>query len=457
MRILIFYLKDCMRLVKSITADKMRWIGLLSAICFTTTAKAQENSPYSRYGIGDLIPNHNIVTRGMGGISAGFSDYQSINFVNPASYANIGNTIFDIGAEADIRTLKSINPSKKFTNTNSLFSYLQLGVPIGSKKMAKKQSYMGLVFGLRPISRISYKIEKNSRIPGVDSLNTLYEGSGGVNQAYIGVGLRIKNFSIGFNAGYMFGNKDYSTRLTFLNDSVEYYRSNSANTTSYGGFFVSAGTQYEIPLKKGALLRIGAYGSLGQNMRASRDIIRETFVYEPNSNNNLRVDSIFVQKDQKGNVKLPASYGLGFTFSNAHWLFGADFEGANWSQYRYYNQTDFVRNNWTVRVGAQYFPASISTPVKKYFSFVKYRAGFYYGPDYIKITSNIPEFGVTFGAGFPLTSLRRSSGFGDLVTLNTGIEIGNRGNNASGLRESVTRISIGIAMNARWFVKSKYD
>ena len=35
------------------------------------TAVAQENSPYSRYGLGDLAPNHNVFSRGMGGISAG--------------------------------------------------------------------------------------------------------------------------------------------------------------------------------------------------------------------------------------------------------------------------------------------------------------------------------------------------------------------------------------------------
>jgi hypothetical protein len=436
----------------------MRWIGLLSAVLCSTQMYAQENSPYSRYGVGDLVPSRNIATRGMGGISAGYSDYQVINFVNPASYANISNTIFDVGAEVDIRTLKSINPAKKFTNTNSLFSYLQLGVPIGSKKMAKKQTFMGLVFGLRPLSRINYKIERNSRLAGVDSLNTLFEGSGGINQAYVGIGFRKKNFSIGFNGGYMFGNREYSTRLTLINDSVEYYRSNSANTTSYGGLFLNIGTQYEIPLKKeNSSLRFGAFANLGQNMNALRDVIRETFVYDANSNNNFRVDSVFIQREQKGTITMPISYGVGFTYSDPHWVIGADYESTNWSAYRYYGEKDFVRNNWMIRAGAQYFPATVKTPVKKYFNFVKYRAGFYYGPNYVNITEDLPEYGFTFGAGFPLTSLRRSSYYNDLVTLNAGIEVGNRGKSSSGLRESITRISVGIAMNARWFVKSKYD
>ena len=53
---------------------------------------SQENSPYSRYGIGNLVPSGNIVNRAMGGISAGYSDPgnnitpANINFINPCPF-----------------------------------------------------------------------------------------------------------------------------------------------------------------------------------------------------------------------------------------------------------------------------------------------------------------------------------------------------------------------------------
>src|SRR5215216_7226414 len=56
-------------------------------LSFFKNVCAQENSPYSRYGIGDLVPNTNTVNRGMGGISAAYVDALSINFNNPASYS----------------------------------------------------------------------------------------------------------------------------------------------------------------------------------------------------------------------------------------------------------------------------------------------------------------------------------------------------------------------------------
>ncbi len=110
-----------------------------------------------------------------------------------------------------------------------------------------------------------------------------------------------------------------------------------------------------------------------------------------------------------------------------------------------------------IRVGGQYYPARLNSPVKKYFNFVRYRAGFYYGPDYIKTNNSRPEYAFTFGAGMPLTSLQRISYTGEYVMLNTGLEIGGRGDKNTNLKESTVRFSIGVSMNAAWFIKRKYN
>ncbi|HEY0355495.1 MAG TPA: hypothetical protein VGC29_04775, partial [Flavisolibacter sp.] len=103
-------------------------------------ATAQDNSPYSRYGLGDIMPLSNITTRGMGGISAGYADVLSVNFNNPASYSRFqadqekrskklatGRVIFDVGLNVDNRTLIEPNTTNRFTSSDALFSYMQLG------------------------------------------------------------------------------------------------------------------------------------------------------------------------------------------------------------------------------------------------------------------------------------------------------------------------------------------
>ena len=437
---------------------------LIVACGLQMSASAQENSPYSRYGLGDLTPNHNVFTRGMGGISAAVADNRSINFTNPASLSFLSNTIFDVGTEIDYRILKSSSPAKKFTSANTYISYLQLAFPLTTPKMVKKNMFWGMSLGIKPVSKINYKIEKSQRLTGIDSLHTLYEGSGGANQAFFGTGLKIKNFSIGINAGYMFGSKDYSTILTFISDTVTnfYYTSNSATKTAFGGFFINGGMQYDFTLAKDEKdrvsknLKIGIYGNLQQNLKAHSDKIREIIFYDQNGGF-VRLDSVYEEKDVKGKIKYPVMVGLGLAYQDANWMYGVDLEYGNWSSYRYYGQTDAVQNNFTFRAGAQYYPAKDNTPAKKYFNFVKYRAGFYYGSDYIKTTSNRPEYGFTIGTGMPLTSLRRISYTGEYVVLNTALEVGNRGNKQTNLRENLVRFSIGISMNARWFQKPKYN
>ena len=224
----------------------------------------------------------------------------------------------------------------------------------------------------------------------------------------------------------------------------------------------TGGIQYDLVLAKDIKgnptknLRLGVYGNLQQNIKASNDLTREIIIYD-NSGNQYRLDSVYDAKDVKGQIKFPAMVAAGAVYEDAHWLIGADFEYGNWKSYRFYGQTDQVQNNWTIRAGTQYYPAKLNTPVKKYFNFVKYRAGIYYGPDYIKTNSNRAEYGFTIGTGMPLTSLRKISYTGEYVVLNTALEFGSRGNKQSNLRESVVRFSIGISMNARWFQKPKYN
>ncbi len=70
-----------MPLVKLITPKIINVLGgrrsafslLLTAFCIPVFA--QDNSPYSRYGLGDLVPNTNVNSRAMGGVSAGYVDY----------------------------------------------------------------------------------------------------------------------------------------------------------------------------------------------------------------------------------------------------------------------------------------------------------------------------------------------------------------------------------------------
>lgn len=453
-----------MHLAKSTNNWLAVFSGLFLTILSSLPTLAQENSPYSRYGLGDVVPNQNVVNRGMGGLSIAVPNFLSINLNNPAALGNISNTrnfsnaMFDLGGEIDIRTLRSTTTPDKFKSVNTLISYLQVAFPISSKKMEKKGTYWGLSLGLRPVTRINYKIEKRERLAGIDSLQTLYEGSGGLNQVNVSTGLRIKNLNIGISGGYTFGTKDYSTKLNFINDTVTYLKSNTEATSQFGGAFLNAGFQYVINTKKGAAFNLGGFVNLQHTLNGTRDKINETFSFNSVGSTST-IDTVAYRSEEDGKIRMPMTFGGGITYQdkNRNWIFGAEFESTRWSDYRFYEEKDEVQNSWVIRAGAEYYPARPNAPTIKYWNFVKYRAGFNYGPDYIRLNKNRNNYSASLGASFPLTNAQRIR-FGEYVLLNTAVEIGGRGNKQSeSLRESIIRFSFGISMNARWFQKRSYD
>ena len=77
-----------MRLAKKI----LRLTPFIGLFCFIAPLKAQINSPFSRYGVGNEVYNsQNAANQGMGGLTAAYTPNmkgafgQSINFNNPAS------------------------------------------------------------------------------------------------------------------------------------------------------------------------------------------------------------------------------------------------------------------------------------------------------------------------------------------------------------------------------------
>ncbi|MBW7838552.1 MAG: hypothetical protein H3C36_02700 [Chitinophagaceae bacterium] len=297
--------------------------GLLVLFILPLFCYSQINSPYSRYGVGNLSSQGSISNRAMGGISAAMSDFAAMNTLNPATYGNLAYTNLDMGFEFTNNNLKSKSPVGNFKSNYAIFNYVSVGIPLlgGNKNALKKNTGWGMAIGLKPLSRINYKVSSIQRNAG-DSLIYVYEGNGGVNQAFIGTGVKLKNFSVGFNTGYLFGEKDYSSRIEFINDTVSYYKGNYQTKSRFGGAFLDAGMQYEFKLKKG-VFRVGAYSQLKANYNAKRDDIIETYDYDQ-TGAQVRLDSIFESKDQPGKVMMPSTYGVGIALETEHLMVGVD-------------------------------------------------------------------------------------------------------------------------------------
>ncbi len=425
--------------------------GILCLLAFllllSNTVAAQDNSPYSRYGLGDLNLNQNVINRGMGGVSQAYSDPQSVNFVNPASYSNLVLTTFDIAVEGGARVIS--NNDKNFRSGLGSLSYIQLGVPLARK--------WGMVLGLRPVTKVSYNILENTEQTFFDTLKMpvayQYEGNGGLYQVYAGTGVGIGGFSIGANVGYLFGNIENSTKAIYP-ASLFIFPSRHTQRVSYGHLFYNVGLQYRIDLGKEMDLTFGATGSLKQNLSGRREQMRETLAFDGASNDYITQDTVFYAKGERGKIIYPQQLGGGIVLRKLeNWTFGLDFTTEQWDQFRNYGEKDSVRNAWKMAAGGQFVPNARA--MNGYWNKVTYRVGGYYGVDYLKLNGqDMPIFGFSIGAGLPV---RRQPYSNQFSVINVAFELGHRGNNQTVLKETWYRMVLGFTLNDRWFIKRKYD
>ncbi len=418
---------------------------LLVLLCFSShLSLAQENSAYTRYGVGELKSQSFAALRGSAEIYSAFNSATNFDINNPASLGFLKFTSFQFGGYANLSWVKTNTMKSDYGDAS--MDYLSLGFPVVKDRW-------GAAIGLSPVSRANYNVSQYYSSPLPDGvIRNSFSGDGGFNQLYFANGFRIKNFSVGINASYIFGTIRYVNTMEF-NDTLNAYNTQKQEARTAGDVFLNGGLQYNLKAGKKYQISFGINGNLKTNLNTSRDILFERFI-----NHNLGdgtiyrqvKDTVYSRIDEKGNIVLPLQLDGGVLVkSEDKFLAGVQFHYGKWSDYRSYGETDSTANNWKVSVGAEWTPDLKS--IDSYFSRVRYRAGAYAGTNYIRFADNhFSIYGVTVGAGLPI---RRSASL-----LNIALDFGKSGNVKNNLiGQTYLRMTIGLSINDIWFLKRKYD
>nr|WP_294897386.1 hypothetical protein [uncultured Pedobacter sp.] len=407
-------------------------------------AQSTINSPYSKYGVGNLEGNYLPQQRAIGNLGYGIStvgSYQNVNISNPASYSNLRLTVFDIGASTFSQTLKKGGASE--SSFNASLSYLLMAVPV-TKKSA-------LSFGLLPYSNLGYQFKNSNDMLDTFSVDHIYSGEGGLTKAYLGYGIGFgKHFSVGVNMSYIFGDLK-ETKATEFSKYVGFLNSKTENNNAVGGLDFDFGAQYTALLNKNTKITLGYTGGLKTQLNTTFSQLSTR--YTSSGGSDFRADTISYIKEVKGNLTLPSNHNFGFSIERQNkWLIGADLRLANWSEFSESGSTDNLNNSWGVSVGGQITP-NINA-VTNYWKLVDYRLGVSYDKTYLKLsTQDIDVKAVNFGFGFPLVSGRNA-----FYKINFATEIGSRGTLSNGLvKENFVNFRLGFTINDKWFQKYKYD
>lgn len=422
-----------------------------------SVAQPANNSPYARYGLGNLSNGVNVRSAGLGGISVAMREDSIpflVNFVNPASYTSIGFTAFDVGVYGNVATISSAQSSQEVNQAN--LSYFAFGFPV--------LKWWGGAFGLRQFSSVNYTVSE-LRL-GSDSLfgdvNYRFQGDGGINQFFIGIGVEpFRNFSIGLNASYLFGKLNRIQRLEYENEN--FFNVRSDRYTQVGGFYVDYGLQYSLNLKGGKHgLVFGATFAHPMKVRANDVSLARTYTLTTFGEDLFR-DTVLFDEVKGGRITMPWKYGAGVTWkAGEKWLLGVEHTQELWSTFRNVNgKNDSLADAWRTSVGLEFKPSVPETNrgIWAYFGKMHYRLGGHYSMTQYSLNGvQLPNYGITLGFGFPMRKTRAGSNSFVQSMINVSVEWGQRGTTDRNLLlENYWNFKLGFTLNDRWFIKRKYD
>lgn len=412
-------------------------LSVILTASISSFSQSYYNSPYSRYGIGDIDRSGFGMNRAMGGISVCLREPNQVNYLNPASH-NAQDTmsfIWDVGAWGSSSISK--NSLTQGSRTAFNINHISMSFPVFKNYYASA--------GLVPFSTTGYNIKEVDVTNTYDKITYLYTGSGNINQFYIAnsVGLLKKHLNLGINASYLFGslNNNVEHFYPFISD----YSTIKARSSMVGGVYLNFGAQGVFDLSNDIQMVTGVTYSPKTNI----DVEYSEELFKKFSNIESSHDTIYT-KSLNGNFVIPGLLGLGVSAKlKDKLLVGVDYYYQDWSKATFLNANDSLLKSNRLSLGLQYVPDKGS--YRSYLERIHYRAGAYFYDSYLKLKGQpISDYGVSVGLGLPF----RNNG----TMFHLGVEMGKKGTTSNGLVQiNYTRVTFSVTLYDFWFYKRKID
>ncbi len=423
-------------------------------------AQPKDNSPFSRFGLGDFFPQPFAALQGMGGLTAAFSDPLHVNAQNAASLGYLETAAFEVGLNAEFSSLELNNQSNPIRSGG--LSYLSLGFPMFNPlnevlERRKRPLEWGMNFSLQPYTNVGYDIQTLETLPNQDTTVNVFRGSGGTTRFLWGNGFRYKNLAVGLNLGFLFGNIEHERQAKYT-ELIASYDNDFQDDISVRGFVWNAGIQYRLALNadarggEGADLRKARFLYLGFYGNSQTDFTTRSTRLRIRRNDNFGLlgrDTILFEENVKEKGKLPAEYTLGIIYQQgSKFRFGGDFSLGKWSKFTSPALPGTLTDGWRLSFGAEFVPDFAS--YNNYFRRIRYRLGFYYHDD--PRTDELRQSALSLGFGLPVIMPRQQTSYVNLT-----FEVGKFGE-AGFIDERFFRISAGFTLNDNtWFFKRKFN
>ncbi|MDC8003016.1 hypothetical protein POV27_03080 [Aureisphaera galaxeae] len=407
---------------------------IITLLLVSSLAIAQEGttSPYSFFGVGSLKFKGTVENRAMGGLSV-FTDSIHLNLQNPASVSGLRRVNYSIAGSHQYNRLATEQDSQNATTTT--LDYLAIGIPMGK---------FGANFGLVPLTSTGYKLQNE-----VGGSLTQFEGSGGLNKAFLAIGYQItSDLSIGIDANYNFGNIE--NIATNTQEGIE-FGSQEINRSTLLGFNFNFGAMYKTMVTEDLQMMASVTYTPETDLSSENERVVASIQELPNGA--IRPLDIREIAVDDSDLTFPSQFSVGSGIGKPKkWFVGAEYTSQKTSNF---TNRSFDLPNVAFEDASQFSVGGFYIPnynaFGNYFKRVVYRAGVRFDGTGINVNNeSINEFGISFGMGLPIG--------GRFSNLNLGFEFGQRGTKSAGLvQETFFTTFISLSLNDKWFEKRYYD
>jgi hypothetical protein len=422
-------------------------ILIVLVVSFFENAIAQENIPYSRYGIGLMQSQQFQSSEGMGNCATTFQHEFMQNPANPASYGALASKAVTFESSLQGRQNILVNG----TNSTSYFDMNPAHVGLAAMLHSTEKLKWGIGFNLMPISKVAYNIEESGTSTSSLAIKKqVSQGVGNFYKAQMGNGFKIKDLYFGANVGFIFGSqKNYTT--TYYPDTINALATERFRTQNGSGLTLQAGAQYIIKLKKDQKIVIGASYNAQSKLQST---LTESWLRKNNSG--TLIDTAKLIADATGKIILPSQFSVGVQWAQGRqWGIATEFTHANWSNFKNLGATDSLKNNWKMGIGAFFTPDPVALQILKR---CIYRVGFNYGTDALYLRNQ--QFSAySFTAGMSMPVLYKAEENRPMYMFaHFNIESGVSSNKVFGLiNQNFLKFNLGVTISGNWFQKRKFD
>lgn len=389
-----------------------------------TVYGANSGSPYSAFGIGDILSPGFGQVSALAGTGIGLANPYFVNNTNPAALTSIErpvSMIFDLG----------INFGASRTSGDEHSPYQLDGGLSTMNLWFRINRWWASNLGLQPYSRVGYNIVDERYDPSAGGdYQIVYTGKGGLNRIYWGNAFQIiPNLSVGANLNLMFGTiEDAQTFVSdgnlgnFSVESVNYLKG-----TSY-----DLGLQYRVPL-------------------GHRDLVLGLTYAAPVNLASEKSSQLFALQDTLEQVRvwdeafrIPQKLGAGLSLEASKTLtLAADATYQPWSE-GWLNEGLQLRDSRALSFGIEFIP-----DYDKYLGYHQQtllRAGFKLQDAYLEVDDQqVKEWQMSVGLALPFNRFRNHLSLNYAYT--------HRG--TPGLLETRHQISLNVSLRDVWFVRPK--